>query len=218
MTTVHRAAGTAGIATAILFAILLSTTALYEPATYTDPVRALAFARQAGPLRTLAGLAGVLAGITLVVFFAGLGDRLGTGAPVRGLLARYLGVIAGAALAFGSLVDWIGINSLAAFKDQTAAQHAWVAILAFDAGIYGLTGVFLGIAVLAAGTAMVRERLVSAAAGWLALVGAAVIILGIVLQGVVPADTPWLFAFYIVAGVLLLIWFGWTGAALRRAR
>ena len=217
MTSVQRAAGTAGLAVAVLFLILLGATAAYDPGAYNDPVRALAFAQQATGLRALVGTAGVLAGIALVIFFAGLGDRLGTGAPVRALLARYLGVIAGAALAFGSLVDWIGINSLASFKDQTAAQHAWVAIFAFDAGIYGLTGVFLGIAVLAAGAAMVRERLVSAAAGWLALVGAAVIVLWIVLQGVVPADTTWLFAFYIVAGILLLIWFGWTGAALRRA-
>lgn len=217
MTAVHRAAGTAGIVIAILFAILLGTTASYDPAAYSDPVRALAFAQQATPLRTITGIAGVLAGIALVVFFAGLGDRLSTGAPVRALLAKYPGVIAGAALAFGSLVDWIGINSLASFKDQTAAQHAWVAVFAVDAGIYGLTGIFIGLAVLAAGAAMVRERLVSATAGWLALTGAAVIILGTVLQGVLPADTPWLFAFYVVGGVPVLIWFAWTGFALRRA-
>jgi hypothetical protein len=212
MTAVHR---TAGIAIAILFAILLGTTASYDPAAYSDPVRALAFAQQAGTLRTITGIAGVLAGIALVVFFAGLGDRLSTGAPVRALLAKYPGVIAGAALAFGSLVDWIGINSLASFKDQTAAQHAWVALFALDAGIYGLTGAFMGLAVLAAGWAIVGTRVLSPTAGWLGILGAVIIVVGTVLAAILPT-AEWVFVFYIAAGVLLLIWFGWTGMALRR--
>lgn len=218
MTNVHRAAGTAGIAAAILFLILLGTTFSYDPGAYNDPVKALAFAQQAKGLRTIVGLSGVLSGIVLVIFFAGLGDRLTAAAPVRGMITRYFGIIGGAALALGSLVDWAGINFLASFKDQVAAQHAWVALFAFDAGIYALTGAFLGIAVLAAGSAMIGARLLSATAGWLGILAAATLFLGAVLQSFLPPDTQWLYAFYFVAGVLLEIWFAWTGLALRRQR
>lgn len=216
MTNVHRAAGTAGLAAALLFLILLGTTFTYDPAAYTDPVGALAFAQQAKGLRTIVGVTGVLSGIALVTFFAGLADRLAGTTPLRAMLTRNFGIIGAAALALGSLVDWAGINFLASFKDQTAAQHAWVAIFAIDAGVYGLTGAFMGIAVLAAGSAMVGERLLSRNAGWLAIAGAITILIGTLLQGILPADTPWLFGFYIVAGVMLLIWFAWTGMALRR--
>lgn len=215
MTNVHRAAGTAGLAAALLVLVLLGTTFTYDPAAYTDPARALAFAQQAKGLRTIVGVAGVLSGIALVIFFAGLADRLAGTTPLRAMLTRNFGIIGAAALALGSLVDWAGINFLASFKDQTAAQHAWVAIFAIDAGVYGLSGAFMGIAVLAAGAAMVGEHLLNARAGWLGIAAAAVIVVGTVLQSVLP-DAPWVFAFYIVGGVLLLIWFAWTGAALRR--
>jgi hypothetical protein len=217
MTNVHRAAGTAGMLAALLFVILLGTTFTYDPAAYTDPARALAFAQQAKGLRTIAGISGVLSGIVLVIFFAGLADRLATTTPLRAMLTRNFGIIGAAALALGSLVDWAGISFLASFSDQVAAQHAWVALFAMDAGIYGLTGAFLGIAVLAAGSAMVGERLLSRNAGWVGIGAAAVIIVGTLLQAVLPPDTPWLFAFYIGAGILFLIWFAWTGTALRRA-
>lgn len=215
MTAVSRAAGSAGFAAAILFVILLGTTFSYDPGAYNDPVKALAFAQQAKTLRAIVGLAGVLSGIVLVVFFAGLGERLAVGAPVRGMVTLYFGIIGGAALALGSLVDWAGMSFLASFKDQVAAQHAWVALFAFDAGIYGLTGVFMGIAVLAAGSAMIGTRVLSATAGWLGILGAAIIILGTILGAVLPT-AEWVFVFYLAAGLLLLVWFGWTGLTLRR--
>jgi hypothetical protein len=216
MTNVHRAAGTAGMLTAVLFVILLGTTFTYDPAAYTDPARALAFAQQAKGVRTVAGIAGVLSGIVLVIFFAGLADRLAGTTPLRAMLTRNFGVIGAAALALGSLIDWAGISFLTSFKDQTAAQHAWVALFALDAGVYGLTGVFMGIAVLAAGSAMVGEHLLSARAGWLGIAAAAVIVVGTLLQSVLP-EASWVFAFYLVAGILFLIFFAWTGSALRRA-
>lgn len=212
---VARAAGSAGIAAAVLFLILLGTTFSYDPAAYSDPAKALAFAQEAKILRTVVGLSGVLSGIVLVIFFAGLGDRLAASAPVRAVVTRYFGILGGAALALGSLVDWAGISFLASFNDQVAAQHAWVALFALDAGIYGLTGAFMGLAVLAAGWAIVGTRVLSPTAGWLGILGAVIIVVGTVLAAILPT-AEWVFVFYIAAGVLLLIWFGWTGMALRR--
>lgn len=218
MDTMQRNGGTAGLVTAVLFLILLAVTFRYDPAAFTDPAKALTFASEQRALKAVVGLVSILSSIALILFFVGLANRLADRTPTRSEATLYFGVLGSAGLGIGSLLDWQGVAYLAGRMagDQTAAYHAWLALAAASTAIYGFAGALFGASIIAAGWAVVSTGAMRKAIGWVGLLASAILVVGTILQAFVPAESVF-GNIYIVAGVLLLIWFAWTGVELRRA-
>lgn len=216
MNTVQRNGGTAGLVTAVLFIVLLALTFRWDPAAFTDPARALAFATEQRTLKAVVGLVTALSSITLILFFAGLANRLSDRTPTRAQATLYLGVLGSAGLGMATLLDWQGVGYLAGrmAADQTAAYHAWLALTATSTAIYGFAGAFFGAAVIAAAWSVVSTGVMRPVIGWVGLAASLVLIVGTILQAAATGSS--FDDFYMIAGVLLLIWFGWTGLELRR--
>lgn len=217
MSSIQRNAGTAGILTAVFFLILLAVTFRYDPAAFTDPVKALTFASEQRALKAVVGLVSILSSIALILFFAGLANRLADRTPTRAQATLYFGILGAAGLGIGSLLDWQGVAYLAGrvASDQTAAYHAWLALAAASTAIYGFAGALFGASTIAASWAVVSAGAMRRAIGWLGLLASLVLVVGTILPALVPESS--FDSFYIAAGVLLLIWFAWTGIELRRA-
>lgn len=218
MNSIQRTGGTAGIVAAALFVVLLATTFTYDPAAYSDPAKALEFAARQQGLRTVVGLAGVLAAVALVLFYAGLANRLRERTPARAQATYNFGVIGAVGLALGSLTDWLGIAYLVGYaaKDATAAQHAWVALTTVDIGFYGLAGLSLGISTIVAGWAVAQSGALRPATGWIAVVAGVIAFVATVAQAFVPPSSSVVFMAYLITGLLFLAWFGLAGSELRR--
>ena len=217
MSSIQRNAGTAGLLTAAIFLIALVMTFRIDPGAFTDPAKALAFASEQATLKAAVGLLITLSSIALILFFVGLANRLAERTPTRSQAALYFGVLGAAGLGIGTLLDWQGVAYLAGrvATDQTAAYSAFLALTAVSTAMYGFAGAFLGASVIAAGWATVSTGAMPRAIGWVGLLASIVLIVATIVQAFVPAESSFGFI-YIVAGVLLLIWFGWTGVELRR--
>lgn len=220
MTIGQRTAGTAGLITAFLFILLLAASFGFDPKAFTDAEAALRMARERAALKAVVGVATTAAAASAILFFSGLGTMLASRAPTRGSAVRLFGAIGAAALALGTLNDWIGVGYLAgvAAKDQIAAQHGWVALMAVNAGAYSVAGFFIGAAVLATTWAVIGMRTLGRIVGWIGVTAAVAIVAAVVAQAGVAPDSPMLGAMYPISGGLLLLWFSCTGMALRRGQ
>ena len=166
------------------------------------------------------GLVSALSAVALVLFFVGLANRLADRTPTRAQATLYFGVLGAACLGIASMLDWQGVAYVAGrmAQDETAAQHAWLALAAASTGIYGFTGILFGASVIAASWAIVSVGAMRRTMGWLGLLASAIIVVATIAQAFAAADSPVLGYVYPLAGLLLLIWFAWTGVELRRAR
>jgi|RifCSP19_3_1023858.scaffolds.fasta_scaffold33965_2 MFS family permease len=218
MNAIQRNGGSAGFVTAALFVILLVLSFSLDPSIFSDPERALAYAREQGTRRTAMGVAAIAGALALAVFVAGLADRLHPKTPTRGAMTYLFGLIGAIGLAFGSLVDWLGIGYLVgtAARDEIAVQHAWYAVSAVSAAAYGLAGIGLSAAAIAASWAIVAEVAMRSAIGWIGLAAAVIILVASAAQALVPPGTTVQFLSYVVGGILFVIWFAWTALELRR--
>jgi len=168
MNSMERNGGTAGIITAVLFLILLAVTFRYDPAVFTDPARALAFAAEQRGLKAFIGIVTLLSAVALMMFFVGLASRLADATPARGQATLYFGILGSAGLGIGAMLDWQGVGYLAgrAAADTTATQQAWLAVNAVSTAIYGFAGALFAAAVIAAGWAAVSTGVMPRLSGW----------------------------------------------------
>ncbi len=204
--------GTAGIVTAICLALLfvMFVSTGFDPQTMQDPARAIPVLSQKAGTFAVLGVLGVLAAGFGLVFTIGLFARLRDAAPTRAAALLGLAFVGLTSHALGSALLWQGgrvIVSVSA-NDQTAANHAWIALSAVAHSLNGLGNAFTGGSILVAGWAIVGTGAMPSALGWIA-----------VLAGVVEL-LQWLTAQQALMGLaflLTIIWLAWGGSQLRRS-
>ncbi len=112
----------------------------------------------------------------------------------------------------GALLFLTAVPAVAAYaaKDQVAASHAWVALLAVDGATDGLGSLFAGLSFLMAGWAITATKVLSASLGWAAIIAGLV---GLV-AALVPSSEPLFLASFVLPIIVLV----WAGNALRTAK
>jgi len=196
-----------GVALALLFAAFA--TSGITPDTFGDPAKAFPFIREQAARLKVIGLLGTLTVAFSLPFAAALYLRLRNGAPTRatmGLLLLLVGLIGHG---LGSLFAGVGFPAVAAVSDQTAASHAYVAVLAADQVVDTLGNAFAGAGNAVFGWAILSTAALPAVLGWVFAVT------GIV--SVLLALAPGVDILFIGSFVLTIISLIWGGVALRRA-
>ncbi|HEX9340702.1 MAG TPA: DUF4386 family protein [Thermoplasmata archaeon] len=176
---------------------------------FNDPAVALPYLEKGGALLRVAVLFGA-SGVGLwTVFAIGLAARLQQRTPGRALASLYLTLLGNAGDGLVALTFFVGstIFSQLASADPAAAVSAWPAFAAVTAGFQVFGNFFLGLSLLAAGSAMWSSKALSRALGALGIVT------GIVtLTGVLAVATA-----YLVAILLAVVFRLWAGVALLRS-
>jgi hypothetical protein len=153
----------------------------------------------------------VIFGIFLVVLSLALYERLKDRAKAMAQIAAALGIIwAGLVIASG-MIAVVGIRAIADLYSANPAQagSAWTAIEAVQLGIGGGVEIVGALWVLLLGWAALRSGVFPRSLNYLAIV--------VGISGgltIVPA----LEIFGALFGLGLLVWFVWTGVAMRRSR
>jgi len=173
-----------------------------------DPAKALPVLAQKAGVFTLIGILGVLAAGFGLVFTIGLFTRLKDRAPTRAAAVLGFAFVGLTGHAIGSTLLWQGGHGLgaAATRDQTAANHAWIAAATVNQGLQGLGNAFTGASVLVAGWAIVATGAMNSTLGWVAVAAGVVEILQLfsaqqALMG--------------LAFLLVIVWLAWGGSQLR---
>lgn len=168
-----RIAGIAGIVSGILLAgeLTLFMTSGWTPEAFADPTTALAFLEEGGSHLRWAAVVGGLNLTALMVFLSGLAERLRPRAPTRASVVLYSGLIGIAGHALVPMGLWMAIPAFLELgaTDPAAAQGSWGGFNALLDGAQAVGGLFLGLAMLAAGWAIVSRRALSSGAGWTGL-------------------------------------------------
>jgi len=211
-----RIAGMAGILSGILLAgeFTLFMTSGWTAETFADPTAALAFLEVGGDHLRWAVVLGGLNLAAFTILLAGIAQRLHASAPTRASATLYLGLIGVAGHALVPLALWVGIPALLELQamDPAAAQSSWGAFITLLDGAQAVGGLFLGIAMLAAGWAMVSGGALSTGAGWVGL-GAGAATLLTLLAPDTPLSGVAMVAF-MPALLLSIVFRVWTGISL----
>ncbi len=212
MNTLQRNAGTAGVVSAVMLALLfvLFFNSGLDFQSINDPGKALpTFAKSQGRW-IVVGIAGVLGSAFAILFTAGLYLKLRDGAPTRAATVLLLAVLGSTGFALNSLLIWLGGLYLAAraAADQIAATHAYIAVTAVSLGLTGLGNAFVGAALVIAGWAISATKALSTGLGWLGIVA------GIITVLLLFAPTS--SVLNLASFVLIIVWLAWAGTELRR--
>ena len=170
-----RAAGVAGVLAGIGLAIefALFTASGWTPTTFSHPDRALAFLQTGGTLLRAAGFVGILNLALAVLWVAGLAASLTHGARTRATATLYLALVGMAGHALVPVGLWLAVPAFLelATRDAPASAGGWSGFAALLSAAGGVGYLFGGLALLAAGSAIVARRTGSATLGWVGLVG-----------------------------------------------
>jgi hypothetical protein len=182
-----------------------------DPETALDPAKALPLLSQKSGVFGIIGVLAILASAFGLVFTIGLWRLLRDKAPTRAAAVLGLAIFGLLAHALGAVLLWRGGAVLvAAFsKDQVAASHAWLALAATMRGINGVGDAFTGGSLLVAGWAITATGALSTTLGWLAIIAAVVILLGLFINAQI---------LFLLGFVLAIVYLAWAGSQLRSAR
>ena len=179
----------------------------------TDPTEKVALlVKHSGSLQAFHLFTYVIFGIVLAVLALALYRRLKDDAPVLAQVATAVGVIWAAVLIASGMVYNAGVSAVVGLNGNDAAQavSVWQSIEPVVDGLGGAGGELLGgLWVLLVSVAAVRTKAMPRVLGWLGVALGAVGILS-----VVPPLRDLIYVF----GMLQIVWFGWTGVVLLRAR
>ena len=180
-----------------------------QPATLQHASSALPFLQEHGTTIRAAALLGAANAALVVIFLAGLADRLHVKAPTLAVATLYFGIIGTAGHALVAISLWLGTPSFTdlAVDDAPAAAPAWEAFAAVNNAFSGFGNTFLGLSLLAAGWAIVSTRVLPATVGWIALIAGAATV----------ARVLGLDAAFFVSLLLAIVFRIWTGIHLWRS-
>lgn len=214
-----RIAGIAGITSGILLVGELTFFMIsgWTPEVFADPAAALSFLEASGVHLRWAVAFGGLNLAALTIFFAGLAARLHARTPTRASATLYLGLIGIAGHALVPLALWVGIPALLELRalDSAAAQGSWGGFNILLDGAQAVGGLFLGLAMTAAGWAIASGGALSKGAGWAGLGAGAATLLGLL-----APDTPvsgLAMAAFMPSLLLSIVFRIWAGVSLTRS-
>ncbi len=185
----ERVGGIAGIAAGIGLAVEACFFAAsgWTPEAFAVPRTAVAYLATGGDELRAAVFAGFWNLACATLFFAALAARLGAAAPSRGAATLVFAIVGIAAHGLVPVSLWLGVPAVVgtAAGSPEAAATAWSGFSLVLAGAGGLGSLFMGLAMLAAGWAVVGTRMLAAGAGWAGiLAGLAAVV------SVAAAQTP----------------------------
>lgn len=201
-----KSAGTAGVVTGVLFAILflMFIRSGATPAVLADPAKAVSFISQnAGQWRSI-GFVGILATIAAVFYFPGLAARLRDRTPTRATGVLYLSLLAVGSHGVDAVLQWVGDPAVATAADQVAATHAWVALSAVHTGLTTFANIAGSVAFFLAGWAAMTTKAFSPGVSWAGLASGVVGVVSVL----IPMNMP-LFGVSFALFIIFLIWSGW---------
>ncbi|MFI5898375.1 hypothetical protein ACIA5D_50720 [Actinoplanes sp. NPDC051513] len=188
----------------------------WTPQTFTDPATALQFLRDSGGILRVAVFVGAVNLVFTVVLLAGLAGWLRAAAPTRAATTLYCGVVGVAGHALVPLGLWLGAPAFTALagRDAATAEGAWAGFNAVLAAAGAAGALFLGVAMLAAGSAALTSSAMPTPLGWVAaLAGAASILTA--LAATTPLDSL-ASAAYLPSLGLAIVFRTWAGIHLWR--
>lgn len=217
----QRVVGWSGVVAGVGLLIegLLWTASGWTPDTFDDPAVALSFLAEDGATLRWAVFSGFVNLTFFVVFIAGLAARLQARTPTLATATLWFGMIGTGAHLLVPLAHWYGVPAFveAAARDQQAAESAWTAFVVVGHEAAGGAGsLFMGLAMLTAGWAIIAQRALSRALGWLALLTGVATVLT-----VFEPDTPLsgvAGAMFMPSLTLAIIVRIWAGFALARSK
>lgn len=214
-----RIAGIAGIASGILLVgeLTLFMASGWTPEVFADPVAALSFLDASGVQLRWAVALGGLNLVALAIFFAGLAEQLHARTPTRASATLYLGLIGIAGHALVPLALWVGIPAFLELRtlDSAAAHASWGGFNILLDGAQAVGGLFLGLAMTAAGWAMASRGALSKGAGWVGLGAGAATLLGLVTSGTALSGVE--MAAFMPSLLLSIVFRIWAGVSLSRS-
>jgi Domain of unknown function (DUF4386) len=206
-----RAAGIAGVLAGLglIGEFVLFTVSGSRPSTLQHASTALPFLQEHGTAIRAAALLGAANAALAVIFLAGLAARLHAKAPTLAVATLYFGIIGAAGDALVAISLWLGTPSFTqlAASDHPAASPAWEAFAAVINAFGGFGNLFLGLSLLAAGSAIASTKALPATVGWIALIAGAATLARIL--GLDPA--------FLVSLILATVFRIWTGIHLWRS-
>lgn len=212
MNRLQRNAGSAGIVSAVMLALLfvLFFNSGLDFQSINDPGKALPAFTQSQGRWIITGVTGVLGSAFAILFIAGLYFKLRDGAPTRATTVLLLAVLGSTGFALNSLLIWLGGLHLAAraAADQVAATHAYVAVAAVSLGLTGLGNAFVGAALVIAGWAISTTKTLSIGLAWLGIVAG--------ISTVLLLFAPTSSLLNLASFILIIVWLAWAGIELRR--
>lgn len=212
MERVQHNGGTAGIITAIclLLLLILFVSSGLDAQTAQDPAKALPLLGQKAGVFAAAGVLGLLAAGSGLVFTFGLFARLREKAPTRAVASLGLAFVGLTTHALGAALLWQSGAMLVALsaKDQTAAAHAWIAVSAINQAVMATANGFTGGATLVAGWAIIATGVMNTTVGWVGVIAGVVEILQVFSSRM---------ALMGLGLLLVIVWLVWGGVQLRRA-
>ncbi len=212
MDRVQKNAGTAGLITALLLAVIFVLYAFsgLDPQSALDPAKTIPLMAQKSTVFGALGVFGALASGLGFIFVVGVFGRLRDRAPTRAVAVLGLALVGLTGHALESLLLWRGGQFLVdAFSvDPVAARHAWIAMWATVQALDGLGSGFTGASILIAGWTITATGAMSSALGWVAVIAG----VAQLLQLFSAAPVLMLAGF-----VLTIVWLAWGGSQLRRS-
>jgi hypothetical protein len=151
---------------------VLWTASGWKPDTFDDPATALAFLDEEGTTLRWAVLSGFTNLVFLVIFLAGLAANLRARTPTLAAATLLFGMIGSATHVLVPMAHWYGVPAFldAMERDRQAAEIAWSAFVTVAHDTAGGAGsLFLGLAMLTAGCAIIARQALAVLVGWLGL-------------------------------------------------
>ncbi|MFN2384130.1 MAG: hypothetical protein ABR559_07700 [Gemmatimonadota bacterium] len=213
-----RQAGSAGIlaGVALLAEFGLFMASGFTPQVAGDAAAASRFmAGDGGGLIRLAVLFGAVGVALQMSFFAGLGAVLQPATPTRAVVTDRFGTIGAAFHGLVALGFWLTIPMIAQLAPSSPADaaSAWRTFSVASAAADGLASHLVGLALLAAGWAMLSTG-IARAAGWLAAIAGAATLVRVYAVGTPLAAMAGIA--FVPSLVLATAFFIWAGVLLRR--
>lgn len=205
-----RAVGIAGILAGVSLAgeFLFFSLSGFSQSTFSDPATAMTFLRDHGALVRTAALFGASGIVATLLFLAGLADRLRARTPTLAAATLLFGIAGNVGDGLVALSFWTGIPAYVtlAAHDLASAQNSWGAFANLTSGYQGFGNLFLGLAALAAGWAIVRRRQLHAALGAIGLLAGAAAVASVL--GVNSALGFFGFATSVLLVIVFRVWAG----------
>jgi hypothetical protein len=183
----------------------------WSPEKFSDPAAALALLRDGGDALRVAGLLGMTGLALTALFVAGLAEKLRGPAPSRASATLYLGIVGITGHALVPLSLWLGVPAFLAL-DQSSALASWGAFAALLDGAQGVGNLFVGLSVIAAGSAILARDDLPSLLGWVALTAGLATTLTVLAADTVVA--PLAGALFLPSLLLTVVFRIWAGGVL----